>query len=878
MTKFQLALWGLLATIILAACSTEKNTFIGRAYHGTTAHYNGYFNANDLLRDAMKTYQDNLKEDYFSVLPIRPLPTEEEVKNMYAPIDTAVAKCTKVITNHAMPGMDKPSKKKEEHNKWIDENWITIGRAHYIRRDYDAAMKDFSYVKKFFANDPSTYVAEVWIAKTNIQLKNFTEATFSLKNLDKAMEDKESGGKKKFKISLKKKKKKKDYEEEPPEFPKKLKSEVYITKAQLAEARGDKDEEVKDLEAALKLIKKKPEKSRIHFILGQLYEQKGDVTLASEHFDKSMSYTGNFPMYFNARLRRALNGGSTKVRQDLQKMARDPKNAEFKDQIYYTLAQIAQRDGDQPKAKVLYTQSAFFSTSNPRQKAMAYEKLGDMSFAEKNYVYAQKYYDSTVATMPETYPNGDGVRNKADKLKDLVVAVETAAYEDSILRVAELSPEDQLAMAKKAIKKMEAEEALRKKQEAEKAAMLQEIADKQESGNGEKYYWNNTKTRQAGFEEFKKIWGQRINEDNWRRSDKIVFATTDDQNPDTLQNQVTATVEVDSVTPELLLANIPSGDSSIAAHRHKMMSAYYDAGRLYQDQLHEDKLAEQQYQTVLDKPFTSDFQLMSAYQLYRMYGAEDPRAAKERDFILLNYPTSDYAGYLRDPDYFLKKKERDKYVEREYLTDLDRFERQLYYPVMLKANQVIETQKDNPLRPKYYLLKARAQAKLNEDKTLLIPTLDSLMIQYPGTPEAAKAADLKKIITEGYSTNTVADFTKKSIFKYEEDVPMQVIIFLEAKMNSSVEKNKVADFNKEYFGRERLNVLSTMIGDKNVIIVKEFPTEADAAAYRSAFKNTRKYLLDLQKANTTFISLENLKTLFQNPKFAEYQDFFDENY
>ena len=120
-----------LLVLLLAACSTERNTLLSRSYHSTTAHYNGYFNANDLLNQAIGGYRSALKEDYYSVLSLRPLPTEEEVKSMYAPIDTAIAKCTKVIQRHAMPSMEKPSQKKEEHNKWIDENWITIGVANF---------------------------------------------------------------------------------------------------------------------------------------------------------------------------------------------------------------------------------------------------------------------------------------------------------------------------------------------------------------------------------------------------------------------------------------------------------------------------------------------------------------------------------------------------------------------------------------------------------------------------------------------------------------------------------------------------------------------------------------------------------------------------
>ena len=55
---------------------------------------------------------------------------------------------------------------------------------------------------------------------------------------------------------------------------------------------------------------------------------------------------------------------------------------------------------------------------------MAYEKLGDLSYQNRKYVPAQKYYDSCATFMPDNYPNGEAIQNKADKLDKLVKAVE----------------------------------------------------------------------------------------------------------------------------------------------------------------------------------------------------------------------------------------------------------------------------------------------------------------------------------------------------------------------------------------------------------------------------------------------------------------------
>jgi hypothetical protein len=92
--------------MIVIACSTEKDAAINRWYHQTTTKYNGYFNANELIKEALTGYYSTRKEDYTSLLPIEPLPSEEEAVALYPALDTAVSKCTKVISKHSMPSIE----------------------------------------------------------------------------------------------------------------------------------------------------------------------------------------------------------------------------------------------------------------------------------------------------------------------------------------------------------------------------------------------------------------------------------------------------------------------------------------------------------------------------------------------------------------------------------------------------------------------------------------------------------------------------------------------------------------------------------------------------------------------------------------------------
>ncbi len=863
-----LGLSGLISA--LNSCSTEKNSAVNRFYHGLNAHYNGYFNATELLRTSMATYKSAREENYYELLPIDPMPDENEVLGLYPAIDTAIAKCKKVILKHSMPSNDKPSKKKDEYNPWIDENWTTIGIASYYRRDYDVALKNFNYVRKFYSNDPSLFIGELWMAKTYIAKNNLVKAKLHLDNLDKEIEDQENRTKADWKTKDGKKLAK---------FPKDIRFELELTKAELALLKDDKDKAIQSLEASLTHAKMSDNKERVHFILGQLYAEKKENTLAYQHFTKVIKGKSRFDMSFNARLQRTFLGDGERARKDLLKMLRDAKNAEFKDQIYYALAQLEFRENDEEKGIEYLTLCTFYSSKNMRQKGMAYEQLGDLQFGKRNYVRAQKYYDSCSTVIPENYPNAEAIRNKAQNLEALVVAVETAYYEDSVQRIAAMDESAREDFIKSYIKSTKEEIEQRKMKEAERLRELQKNENLfAQNSKGGKWYWTNPKTRSEGYDEFKRLWGNRENEDDWRRSEKTVFI----QNIE--EGEVEDTVAVveepkDTLTVEYLSAKLPLSDSALALSNTRLMAAHYTAGLIYKDQLNEVKYAEKEFEAVLNKGLREDpNDILSAYQMYKIYEQTDAaKAAFYKDYIMNNYPNSDYANYMRDPDYFVKKKELDALAEQEYVRVLDRYNRGLYYPVLTKANDVIENEPDNNFRSKYMLLKALCHGQLNENKQEMVPVLEQLIAEYPGSMESERAMELMNIIANGYSQDVPYDFAKAKIFSYDDKLPYKVLVFIGEKETSNGARTKVTDFNREFFSRERLKVSSKIYGkDESVILVEEFPDQMSAAKYIRVFKQTRKYLLDLQNAKIYMITNDNLRVLFKEQNLVEFEKFYEE--
>ena len=169
-------LFFLLASILLFSCTTEKNTVVHRTFHNLHAKYNGFFNANEIIKSTYNTFDTKRTEDYTELLPIYPLPDKDESKNWYSPMDTAAAKCELVIFKHRMPHSKKGRSRNKEWCSWIDDNWMSIAQTKFYKQEYGKALKIFQYVESHYELENSYYQSLYWQAKTYIEMQAFEDA------------------------------------------------------------------------------------------------------------------------------------------------------------------------------------------------------------------------------------------------------------------------------------------------------------------------------------------------------------------------------------------------------------------------------------------------------------------------------------------------------------------------------------------------------------------------------------------------------------------------------------------------------------------------------------------------------------------------------
>lgn len=856
--------------ILLVACSTQKNAFLNRTYHGMTAKYNGYFNANELLALSLNTSQKNRSENYFNLLPIQFVPTKEESKGMLAAIDTAVVKCSKVIRNHAMPSAE--GNKEAEFNPWIDENWITIGKAFYWRRDYQKALKNFQFVKRFFQKDPSKYIAELWIAKIFMAENKFTESGTLLDELiNQAIAPPKRKAKEKELAS-----------EPPPVMDKNTRFEVYKTKADWCVQRNQFNEAILALTEALEWCPTKMETLRLNFILGQLYQLTGDRTAARLAFKRAISPSASADMAFNARLNYCLLGGNAKDIALLNKMLKDAKNAPYKDQILYAKAMIEIELGNLPMAKVYLTSSAFYSVKNPRQKAMAYEKLADLSYAEKAYPAAQKYYDSCAKVMPQEYPNGKVIAAKAAKLQQLVFAIVTAEVEDSLQRVAKMPEKEQTAFIKDVIKQLKEEAQRRKALEEAKLRALQEQATTNAGGGeGSKWIFNNQKLKEEGFVEFRKMWGDRKNEDDWRRSTKIseeLAPVNPGSSPENSNIQANSEEQKDTLTVEGLRKKLPLTDSLYRRSIEKEIEARYTAGMLFKELLNELLLAEKAFLKVLEEDTRTLTDLSSAFQLYKLNEQNGDKKEGFKNHIIRYYPKSDAANYFMDPEFFTKVKERKAQMEKEYLSLLKEYELQGYKKVYNETERILVNDSANALRAEYLLLNVMSYGQLTSDKKTLEPKLKNILAEKPGTPQAARAKEWLDLLQKGYSTFDPYVPKTNGIYIFNDSIPQLVMVALDEGEELDDLKYEVSNV-AALAGKNKLKVTAALtLKGKNLVLVSEFKTRGMASDFLQQVKSSFYESEVFNDNKILIITQENLKKLIETDTFESYKDFYDLNY
>ena len=870
---------------ILTGCSTEKNTLVTRSFHNLTSNYNIFFNGFESFDRGVNKSEESFPYDYTRILPIFTYGDETVAQNVGPDMDRSIKKATKVITLHSITvkpefknGPQSPKQKKfyakKEYNKYVPDNYLLMGKAYLYRHEFSLAEETFKFILSEYPDEYVAFETLIWLSRLYCETAEYIEAENVLNLLTVNQE-----------------------------IPKKLTSDLYATQADYYLKQGKYKNAIEPLTIAFDHTSKKKYRIRYAFILGQLHQEAGDPGKASEYYEKVIKMNPPYEMSFTARVNRASvyvagSGSLKEITSELMKMLKDEKNAEYRDQIYYALGNIYQREGDMKEAIRNYKLSSESSIINVQQKTTSCLRLADIYYDRLEYQLASAYYDSASANLTSSYPGYELIMVKSGSLSKLVESLVIIQFEDSVQQLAVMDEADRLAIIDTLIERIKEEERIAKEMESLMAQDQQfnriMLSESARQGGGftsggtqsGKWYFYNQAAKSFGQPEFRMKWGTRKLEDNWRRKNKssMSFGELEALADDSTAKQITERKILDNKTREFYLQDIPLTDSMMEKSHERLMDALYNSGVVYMNDLKDLKASNEQFEKLVADYPANKHTLPSYYNLYTNYNKVNnpPKSQFYKSAIIREFPDSEIAQFMTNPDFIKELEEKENAEHVFYERVYRKYRNEQFSEVITDVDTALRRFPESDLIPRYEFLKVMSIGATRDIMTFSL-ALDSLIKAYP-RDEISRSAQIILAHVKEFDPKVKVETQKieaEEIYKYDSASIHYFGMIVSGVIDVNQLKFEIINFNLDYYSDKDFEVVSERV-DRNdhLVLVKSFEIMEDAWLYLDSI-NLAQNIFELigETAYQRFIISDvNSLTLINDRVSSKYLLFFDKHY
>lgn len=903
---------GILLLMAISGCSVKKNTAGSRFYHAFTARYNVYFNGNEAYKEGLQAIESGNKDNYLEVFPLYPIENKKTVGQGSGNFDRAIEKSQKAIKLHSIKKKpvrkagSKSAKEKrwlaqKEYNPFLHNAWMLMGKAQYHKGQFLEAASTFSYIIRLYNTNPKVMSdAKIWLSQCYSQMDWFYDAEDVLSKLNN--------------------------DTLPPNL---LPAYSAAYGNYLLRQKRYK-EALPYLKTIIKNEKRKKQRAREYYLLGQVYQELGDNANAYNAFGKVPAQNPPYEMEFNARIKQTEVVPPSSARKNIKKlhgMARNSKNKEYLDQIYYAIGNVYLSLKDTTEAIKQYEKGAKESTRNGLEKGVLLLRLGDLYWNRIDYVKAQTAYKEAIGLINKEYPGYEKLNKRSEVLDELVKHVVNVQLQDSLQHLASLSDTERRGAIDKIIQEV------KRKEEAErKEAELQELMQKREETMGDQpqrktqttqkqvntgdnsWYFYNQQLVAQGKSDFQRKWGRRKLEDNWRRRNKTVISTNEFAETNYDEKGTTDTTHVegkgpvagkdtlvtDNKTPEFYLQQIPLTKESMKESNEILSDGLYNMGMIYKDKLEDYPLAQKTFSRLYTQ-FPDFVQLDQVYyNLYLMNSRwnKAAEAALYKDKLIAQFPKSKYAATLSDPDYVYNVSHGKHLEDSLYAKTYAAYQQGKFAEV--KGNYEVAQKKYamGQHMPKFMFLNAIGQLQSGDQKGFMA-SLKKIVEKYPKNEITELAANIVKGMQEGrllakgstsfgsiwnrrksqLGEEVAAADTMLPKFTAERNLPFIFILaYEEGKVNENLLLYEMARYNFSNFIVKNFDLSFVKDGGIGMLQVKEFTNFDEAYHYIRLLYKDKEMAKKLSGMRALIISKQNYELLSKYYSFDDYQNFYQKHF
>ncbi len=754
--------------MLLSACATKQNTAKSRFFHAFHARYNIYFNGSQAFIDGSLEQEKGNHDNFTELLPLYAVANKNTRTIGAGQFDRAIEKSEKAIRRHSIkrkPEWNKGRKKtakdiewlnRREYNPFIWKAWLLLGKSQFQKGEFEEAAATFSYMSRLYETRPHIYgIARAWLTKSYTELGWYYEAEDVIRNMKRDSMD--------FRAV-------KDWDYAHADY--------YIRTGQYAEA-------VPYLRKVIKHERRRTQRAREWYLMGQLQARLGNREEAFRAFRKVSRMNPPYELDFNAQIAQTevmARGQAKKMISKLRRMASSDNNKDYLDQVYYAIGNIYLSERDTLKAIDAYETGNKKATRSGIEKGVLLLKLGDLYWTCERYSDARRCYGEAIGLLDRERPDYEQLSKRSKVLDELVPHTEAVHLQDSLQELARMPEAERLAAIDRVIdalkKKEEEERRLKEEQEVEQA--LQERAGEGDKNNvpqpttqptaGQQglWYFYNPQAVSQGKQAFERQWGRRENVDNWRRNNRTVVKLDDLTEPegdevmtDSLGNVIepvegeTPEEQADSAAldphnREYYLAQIPFTEEQLAASNALLSDGLMNGGVIFKDKLDNLRKSEQ-YLSRLTRDFTDYARNDEAlYHLWLLYSRQG-RTAMARDCLnrlKRDYPESQWTILLSDP-YFVENARFGVHIEDSlYAATYDAFQADRTGEVMGNARISTERFPLGAHRPKFLFVEGLTLLNAGQADSCLV-RMKEVVEKFPDSEVSSIAGMIVRGVQEG---------------------------------------------------------------------------------------------------------------------------------
>ncbi|MCI5854784.1 MAG: tetratricopeptide repeat protein [Prevotella sp.] len=905
--------------LIIGACSTKNNTAKTRWWHSFNARYNTYYNGSLAFIDGYEEKEKANQDNYTEVIPLNMVGNKNSVNLGRANFDRAIEKSEKAIKLHSIkrrPVWTKNRRKtakdiewlnRKEYNPFLWKAWLMMGKSQFQTGRFDEAAATFSYMSRLYATQPAINgIARAWLTKCYVELGWLYDAEDVIT---------------KMKRDTMHYKAKTDWD---------YAMASYHVKAQHYQ------EAIPYLRKVIKHEKRKKQKARQWFLMGQMQAILGNKDEAYKAFRHVVRLNPPYQLDFNARIAQTevMDGSQWKQKiRRLKRMAASDNNKEYLDQVYYAMGNVYLSRKDTANAIGAYEKGVKKATRTGVEKGVLLLHLGDIYWEMEKYSDAKRCYGEAIGLLDRERKDYAILSERSKVLDELVPYTEAVYLQDSLQVLATLPESERNKAIDRVIEELKKKEKEEKRaaQEAEAEKILQQqgavgnrnntknnTANTPQNNKQTTWYFYNQMAVNQGKTLFQQQWGKRENVDDWQRINKTVVnmgggddevvAADSTMAGEGMTGEMTQTEEGQEGKEEVAdsaandpherayyLAQIPFTEEQKAESDNIIKDGLFYAGIIFKDKLNNLKMGEKTLMRLTTQYADYEKNDEAWYHLFLLYSRLGQQEKAEACLAHLqnDYPESQWTILLSDP-YFEENSRFGVHIEDSlYAATYEAFKANRFDE--LKGNVKLSTERF-PLgahRPKFIFVEGLTLLNEGDSKGCL-ERMKTVVEKYAESEVATMAGMIVKGVQEGRMLHQgrfdIGDVwsRRSSDMSDNDSVTTDTLsierntnyLFLIASQTDSVNVNQMlyelAKYNFTNFLVRNFDITTDEENGISRMMVSGFLSYDEALQYARRLYDNNEMMSMLRKCRHLIISEHNLKLIGTKYSYNDYESFYEE--